>query len=338
MSALEAGSGRDRGEGPVPRVSVILPTLNAAGHLPRLLPALRAQVLPADWNGFELCAVDSSSEDDTRALLVEFGALVRTIERSDFGHGRTRNLAAGDARGEFLVFLSQDALPEGRDFLRALVEPLADDPRTAGTWARVLPHADDDPLTRRTVLDLAEAASEGFARELEPGARLAALGAAEREALVRFNNVASAIRASIWRELPLPDVPFGEDFGWAARALEAGHRLRFVPEAVARHAHRYGPLEAFRRYRTDAAFHRVVHGRRVRPTLASALRGLGFEWRRDLAFLFGPAAFDSTGPAWLGAFLGSPFLRAAQVAGQYAGSRGLGGPTEADFEAFRRIS
>jgi rhamnosyltransferase len=261
---------------------------------------------------------------------------VRTIARTDFGHGRTRNLAAGDARGELLVFLSQDAVPADRAFIARLVAAF-DDPRTAGAYARVLPHDDDDPLTRRTVLDQLEASPEPRAWDLDGGGELAGLEPEVRAAELRFNNVASAIRASVLRALPFPDVPFGEDFGWAARALEAGHRIRYVPAAVVLHAHRYGPREAFQRYRTDAAFHREVHGHRVRPDLVSALRGLLYEWRADLRFLTGPGAWQHTGPEVLLALVRSPLLRGAQVAGQYAGSRGLGGPTAFDFEAFERI-
>ena len=88
-----------------------------------------------------------------------WGARVQRIERSEFRHGPTRNLLAAQARGELLVFLSQDALPDGSDFLKKLTAPFHD-PRVAGSTARVLPHEDDDPLTARTVLSAPEAATE----------------------------------------------------------------------------------------------------------------------------------------------------------------------------------
>jgi rhamnosyltransferase len=315
----------------VPRISIVLPTIDGEACLARLLPMLAAQELPRAWNGFEICAVDSSSTDGTRGLLERAGARVRTIARADFGHGRTRNLAAADARGEFLVFLSQDAVPADRDFLRPLIEAF-DDERVAGAYSRVLPNPDDDPLTRRTVLDLPEASARGAVRDLDGVSALAALAPVERAERLRFNNVASAVRASVFRVHPFPDVPFGEDFAWAAAVLRAGHRIRFVPESAVHHAHRYGPREAFGRYRIDAAFHREVHGYRMRPTLYSACKGWLYELGRDWSFLRG-----HSGRGRLRAALAAPLLRAAQVAGQYAGSRGWGGPTAADFRALERI-
>jgi hypothetical protein len=81
------------------------------------------------------------------------------------------------------------------------------------------------------------------------------------------------------------------------------------------HAHRYTPRQAFRRYRTDARFRRHVLGQTIRPSLLSVVRGLSYEVREDLRFLaHGPQ------PGRWRAALQSPFLRTAQVLGQYLGA------------------
>ena len=48
-----------------------------------------------------------------------------------------------------------------------------------------------------------------------------------------------------------------------------------------RHAHRYGPRGAFRRYRVDAVFLREFHGFAVRPSLFSTMKGIAYELRED---------------------------------------------------------
>ena len=282
-----------------PRVSVLIPTLQAEPWLDGLLRALAAQRV---GGGSELVVVDSDSTDRTRELVTAAGGRLERIPRTEFGHGRTRNRLAERARGELLVFLSQDALPEGEDFLARLVGPLAEED-VAGATARLLPREDDDPLTTRTALDAPEASAEP--RVWGP----ADLGSDT----VHFNDVASAVRAEVLRALPFPDVAFGEDVLWAEGALRAGWRLAFVPGAVARHAHAYGPAQAYRRYRTDAAFHRE-RGVRLRPGLASVLRGIGHELRAD----WGHVARRRRGWVHL---LRAPALRTAQVLGQWAGSR-----------------
>ena len=280
-----------------PRVSILIPTLEAEGDLARLLPALAQQEIPG---GHELCCIDSDSRDLTRVLLRRAGARVEWIERSSFRHGPTRNRLAGMARGELLVFLSQDAVPDGADCLATLLEPFQDE-RVAGATARILPHEDDDALTARTVLGAAEASGEREVYE-------------EGHAGLRFNNVTSAIRASVLAEHPFPDVPFGEDLAWARAALAAGHRVVHEPRSVVRHAHRYTPSQAFERYRVDAAFRRRELGERVRPDLFSVARGWAHELREDWRHV-------RIHGGWAD-LLQAPNLRLAQVLGQYFGSRG----------------
>lgn len=299
---------------PDPCVSIILPTLEGERDLGRLLPMLARQRFS---RGFEIRAIDSSSNDRTRELLTAAGAKVERIARSEFKHGPTRNRAAHGSRAEILVFLSQDVVPRDERFLDELFQAF-DDPRVAGAYCRILPHADDDPLTARTVLEAPEASDVAESHDLDAIGSLAKLAPSERARVVAFNNVASAIRRSVFEKIPFPDVDFGEDSAWAAQALEAGHRLRFVPGSVVFHAHRYTMRSALERYRVDAAFQRAIHGHRVRPTWGSVARGIAYEIRQDVRFvkLHGRALH----------LLRSPGLRCAQVLGQYLGSRGSSAP------------
>jgi rhamnosyltransferase len=295
-----------------PLVSIVLPTWNGSEDLRSLLPRLSSQRLAGR---VELLAVDSSSSDDTREQLRAAGADVRVIPAREFSHGGTRSARARDARGEFLVFLSQDACPTDDHFLARLLEPFGD-PRVAGAYARVLPHPDDDLLTARTVLDLPEASEQPTVRDLDHVAGLWELPPIERVRHIRFNNVASAIRAQVFAAIPFPAIDFGEDFAWAARALTAGHRIAYVPSATVLHAHRYTAGAAYRRYRQDARFHLLAHGWRMRPTVASALRGFGFEVMADLDSARRRGWWRS-----LPALARAPLLRGAQILGQFQGGR-----------------
>ena len=298
---------------PFPKVSILIPTCDGEADLRRLLPALAGQRFDGT---LECLAIDSSSEDGSVGLLREAGFEVTVIPRSEFGHGRTRNALAERAGGEFLIFLSQDALPLGEDFVTRMVAPFSD-PTIAGVTARVLSNEGDDALTARTVADSPEASPRSETRRWSTPSDYGLMSGPERVSLLRFNNVASCIRACVLAEVPFPEVPFGEDFAWAARAMASGHAIHHAGDASVRHAHRYGPRAAFDRYRIDAVFHREFHGFEVRPGLPSALRGFAFELSRDLRFM-AKHGFR------LADVVRAPFLRAAQVLGQYVGSRGGG--------------
>lgn len=296
---------------PLPKASILLPTWNGADTLRDLLPRIRSQ----DYEGeVEVIAFDSGSTDGTCELLQQHGARLERIDKREFSHGGTRNRIAAEAKGEFLVFMSQDVVPRDESFLRHLLEPFGDG-RVAGSCARVLPFPESDPLTARTVLDLPEAGETSFVRDLDDIGPVWAVDAETRVHYLRFNNVASAIRADVFREYPFPEVEFGEDFAWAARVLTAGYRIAFEADSVVYHAHRYSPKEAFRRYQVDASFHRAAHGWNMRPSLVSVLRGWLFELASDLDHV--------KRGGWKGAshLLRAPALRGAQVWGQYQGGR-----------------
>jgi len=295
-----------------PRLSVLLPTLNGEDDLQRLLPALAQQEIEGlvEW-----LAVDSSSRDGTKDLLEAAGFQVQVIPREEFSHGPTRNLLASRARGEFLLFLTQDALPTGSDCIEQLLKPLQN-PSVAAVGARLVPHPSDDPLTARTVLASPESSGLADVRELSPGQAMGDLKPKEAIQLARFHNVACAYRASVLARWPFPDEAFGEDMAWAALVLDAGQSLAHAPLAEVRHAHRYSLVAAIERYRLDAAFLRRNFGLRVRPGPISMLRGLGHEVRGDWVHMR-----EQGGIEW-GSMLRSPFLRGAMVLGQFLGTRG----------------
>ena len=174
----------------------------------------------------------------------------------------------------------------------------------------------DDALTARTVLEAPEASAEADERGGD-GAPFDGLDGPARARCMRFNDVASCMSRATLLEHPLPEVPFGEDAAWAATVLGAGLRIRHEPEAIVRHAHRYGPASAWKRYAQDAAFHRAFHGFRVRPHIGSVLKGWAHELRRDLRHV-------ARHGGW-GSLLRAPLLRLAQTLGQYAGGRSIDG-------------
>lgn len=290
-----------------PAISVLLPTWNGADTLADLLPLLRRQVGVGE---VEILAFDSGSTDATPELLTAHDVDWEPIDRRTFSHGGTRNRLAEKARAPLLVFMSQDVVPRDERFLVEL-QAAFDDPQVAGACARILPFPGSDALTARTVLDLPEALDVPSKRRLD--GPLWKTDPLERADHLRFNNVASAIRADVFAKFPFPEVAFGEDFAWAARVLTAGFSIAHMPRSVVYHGHEYSPRGAYARYATDAAFHMAAHGWNMRPTLWSVLRGFAFELREDWRFVRQHGG--------IGALLGAPALRGAQVLGQYFGAR-----------------
>lgn len=85
------------------RLSIVLPVLNEAPRLPRLL-----QLLRAGFPAAELLVVDGGSSDDTAGAALRGGA---TLLLGEAGRAAQMNLGAAAARGTWLFFLHADSEP-----------------------------------------------------------------------------------------------------------------------------------------------------------------------------------------------------------------------------------
>jgi glycosyltransferase involved in cell wall biosynthesis len=93
---------------PRKKISVIIPTFNEEKYLPKLLESLKGQ----SFADFETIVSDAGSQDRTRAIAEEYGALVVHGGMP----GVARNAGAKRASGEFLFFLDADVIVP-KDFL-----------------------------------------------------------------------------------------------------------------------------------------------------------------------------------------------------------------------------
>ncbi len=97
-----------------PGLSIVIPTLNEAQHLPALLAQLAAQV----GVSLEVIVADGGSTDATTDRAQAGGARVVNAPR---GRGAQMNLGAARATAEYLLFLHADSgLPEPRLLVGAL--------------------------------------------------------------------------------------------------------------------------------------------------------------------------------------------------------------------------
>jgi len=219
-----------------PDVSVVIPTLQAGEALRRLIEKLQAQTLTPR----EILVIDSASTDGTPEIALGCGVRVIGIDRKDFDHGGTRNLAASYAVGEVLVFMTQDAVPAHPEMLERLVAPLEDE-RIACAYARQEPRPDAGVLERLTRAHLYPEQPDVKWKSDLP-----------RHGIRTFfcSNVCAAYRRDVFEQLgrfPSP-VLFNEDLFFAARSIMADYGVAYAADARVVHSHDYTLVQQFRRY------------------------------------------------------------------------------------------
>lgn len=232
-----------KGNATVPKLSVVIPTLNGEKELPNLLKQLENQTRFAD----EIVIVDSASDDHTCEIAASYpGVRIIDIERNSFNHGLTRDLALRESIGDYVAFLTQDAVPANDFYLEKLTELLDLDPQIALVSGRQLPK-EDARRFERLVRDY-NYPNQSNVRTLND---LSRLGIKTYFA----SDVCSCYRRSTYFEVGgFEKVNTNEDMLMAARLLKAGYKIAYDADAKVVHSHNLTPIQQFKRNREVGEF------------------------------------------------------------------------------------
>lgn len=138
-----------------PKVSFIIPTLNAEPFLDNCLQAIKSQDYPAPK--IEIIVADAYSTDRTREIAKKYGAKI--IDNPTILHESGKTLATKVATGEILFYTDADNIIVGQNWLKLFVQayseqsqvmgflPQTTAPPNSSTLNRYLGYLFTDPLT-----------------------------------------------------------------------------------------------------------------------------------------------------------------------------------------------
>jgi rhamnosyltransferase len=216
-------------------VGLCVPTLNAGTMWIEWL----ARVAPL-MTETTLYVVDSSSTDDTATLARQAGVRVRVIDRTDFGHGKTRDEMLHLMDEEIVVFLTQDALLADAGAIGQLITTF-DDPAVGAAFGRQLPHGNATQIAAHARLFNypAHSYTAGASDIPRLGIKAAFLS----------NSFAAYRRQALIEAGGFPHKTIlSEDMVAGARLLQHGWKLAYCAEACVHHSHNYTLGEEARRY------------------------------------------------------------------------------------------
>lgn len=210
------------------KVSVIIPTLNAALVIGSLLDSISGQTLKPD----EIIVVDSESNDET-VLLSRSHPLTRVIaiKRADFDHGGTRDMAFRASKGDVVLFFSQDVVIRDDSYIEALVRATLLD-GVACAFGRQIARNDASLYEKYTrTFNYPEHSYVRSATDI-PQLGIKAFF---------FSDVCSSYRRDAYFAVGGFDfpIPTNEDMLIAAKFLHAGYKIAYCAEAVIFHSHKY---------------------------------------------------------------------------------------------------
>jgi rhamnosyltransferase len=261
-------------------VTVAIPIYNGEELLKSLIDAVMTQKTK---RSVEILVIDSGSTDSTLEILKEYPKVqLHQIPNSEFGHGKTRNLAVQMAKGEYVLFLTQDAVPAHEHWLEAMVEPFEVSDKVGCVVGKQIPWS-NAPVTIKREVSIV----------------FRGLGPDDSISLQRKNDITqelnlvntfmsdtnSAVRKDLHAKIPFRDVNYAEDQGLGIDIIDAGYYKAYSPLGSVDHSHNYSAREYFRRKFDEYVGLRLTTGHKAEAGAKELIFGTIKATLRDWAFL-----------------------------------------------------
>lgn len=211
-------------------VSIVVPTYNAGKQWEEFLRRVGAQ---KGLEEVELVAVDSGSKDQTVALSREHGAHVIEITQEQFSHSFARNLGAENARGDIVIFMTQDALPSDEHWVWKMVQPILNGEASAVSCREQCP--EDTELYYR-INSWGHIKFQGILDRDQLGAGRREESATDLRPRAALNDVACAVDKRVFKRFYYR-FSYGEDLDLGIRLLQNGYKVKLLSSPVVIHGH-----------------------------------------------------------------------------------------------------
>lgn len=220
------------------KATVFIPTWQAEPYLDELLKSVFRQKVEFK---FEVLIFDTSSTDKTPEIIEKYKAKhknlrSKTITKAEFGHGKTRNEAAHEARGEIVVYLSHDAIPSHKYWLHEIVAPFSISPKIIGVMGKQIPRPKCVPLQKYEIRGAFKNLGPDFGTTIFYKDRFMT-NPVYSDLVTFYSDVNSAARREyLTGPLPYRDVPYSEDQLFGKDIINAGLYKVYAPRASVLHS------------------------------------------------------------------------------------------------------
>jgi hypothetical protein len=69
-----------------------------------------------------------------------------------------------------------------------------------------------------------------------------------------YSDNNSAMSRAVWKEIPYPEIVWGEDYVWASLAIKCGFQKAYIDDAVVFHSHDFGEKRLLKAAMEEGAF------------------------------------------------------------------------------------
>lgn len=234
-------------------VNVVIPVYKPDEKLIRLVTMLDKQTEPVEKIIFmqtvissDVSAPDKMDRKTTEMLEklandISVKTKVVKVTRTAFDHGNTRRQGAANVSDgcEYVLFMTQDAVPENEHLIENLLKPFSDD-KVAAAYARQVATSEST---------LSEKFTRGFNYPDED--RIKTVEDIETIGIKAFfcSNVCAIYKKSVYDKLGgfVKKTIFNEDMIFANKILKSGYCIAYASKATVIHTHDYTGKQQYKR-------------------------------------------------------------------------------------------
>lgn len=308
-------------------ISVLIPTYNGEKYLAECIEAVINQEIPDGYN-LELIVIDSGSKDGTLDILRTYEKKLILIEipNSEFSHGGTRSKGAKMARGEFILFLTQDATPASYRWLKNMIEPFFVSDKVGCVFGRQIPRHNAAVTIKREVATAFGALGAPDSIILHRSRSLV-----DNKEMNAFNTFFSDANSAVRRNLLIGEVPFrnvhyAEDQALAQDMQQKGYLKAYVPQGAVWHSNDYNAHEYFMRKFDEFIGLQESLGTVFSPSKKDLLFGWIRPTFRDYKYIFKDKDYNARSK--IKGIIKAPFFNLSLVSGKYYASKYYNNPEE----------
>jgi len=236
--------------------SVIILTRWPPADFEQTLEQIRTQ---KGINDPEIIIVNSGNFD-LDSLARKYKATVYNISPEQFDHATTRNYAAEKAGGDYVIFMTDDAIPADQYLLHSMIDVLKSDRTIAAATARQIPRSDADLMYCQAMWHHYE--KLGINRNRIVGSHdLDKMSPAEKRAICQIDDVCSCFRRNVFLQYRYAKgLGYAEDLELGIRLVKDGFKIAQLFKTGVIHSHNRPPSYWLRRSYVDfKVLHRLLN-------------------------------------------------------------------------------
>lgn len=218
------------------KIDVIIPTHSPGREFEELLRRLESQTRAIHKIVIMNTQTGIFPEEEVKAYK---NTEVHHLKQEEFDHGGTRNAGASYSEAEYLLFMTQDALPADVHMVERLVKSF-ENPKVKAAYARQIPRKDCRELERY---------SRSFNYPDE--SRIKTKEDLDTLGIKAFfcSDVCAMYERETFLKLGgfVDHAIFNEDMIYAGGLIKNGYGIAYVAEARVIHSHNYSGLKQFKR-------------------------------------------------------------------------------------------